>query len=166
MTLSELAKSRLADIVELQPTKNSELIERWGVESGSEVHQFLESELADYYYRDDNSLIRATPEANDLVDVEPGIETDPDNGNGTKIRVPQLQAQVIEVLPPADGGSDSVVRVLHKVKSHFDVNPDVDEVRSALQALKRKGIVETVYRTVPTYRLGVDRDELVVTVID
>jgi hypothetical protein len=60
MTLSEEARDRLADVVELQPTKNSELQDRWELDSGSDVHQYLESELSDYYYRDDNSLIRAS----------------------------------------------------------------------------------------------------------
>jgi len=74
MVLSEQAKKRLADVVQLQPTKNKELQERWGIDSGSEIHQYLESELGEYYYRDDNSLIRATEEAAELVDVAPGVE--------------------------------------------------------------------------------------------
>ena len=76
MTLSEQARSRLADLVALQPTKNAELQERWGMESGSEVHQYLESELKEYYYRDDDSLIRATPTA----EAELGVESGDDGG--------------------------------------------------------------------------------------
>jgi hypothetical protein len=45
MTLTEEARSRLADIVELQPTKNKVLQDRWELSSGSEVHQYLETEL-------------------------------------------------------------------------------------------------------------------------
>jgi arginine deiminase len=164
MTLSEEARERLADVVELQPTKNAELQERWGMESGSEVHQYLESELGDYYYRDDNSLIRATEEAADLVDVEPGVS---DNGDGSRsVRVPELHAQVFEVLAEPDERSQSVVSVLQDLRETFGIDPSADEVRDALQSLKRKGVVEVVYRTVPTYKLALDRESVEVSVSD
>ncbi|QSW98466.1 DUF5797 family protein [Haloterrigena alkaliphila] len=167
MTLSEEATERLADVVELQPTKNSELQERWDMESGSEVHQYLENELSDYYFRDDNSLIRATAEANDLVDVEPGIESDPeDDGVPSRIRVPELQSQIVAVLAGPDEESESVVSVVHKLRDEYDVDPEAEDVRSGLQSLRRKGVVEVEYRTVPTFRLTVDRDELEVAVSD
>ncbi|GAB3672315.1 DUF5797 family protein [Halopiger thermotolerans] len=167
MTLSEEARDRLADVVELQPTKNSELQERWGMESGSEVHQYLENELGDYYFRDDNSLIRATAEAADLVDVEPGIESDPESeGAPSRIRVPELQAQIVQVLAGPDEESESVVSVLHKLRDEFDVDPDAEDVRSGLQSLRRKDVVEVEYRTVPTFRLAVDRDDLEVDISD
>jgi len=41
-----------------------------------------------------------------------------------------------------------------------------EEVRSALQALRRKGVVEVVYRTVPTFKLAVERDSVEVSVSD
>lgn len=159
MTLSEEARNRLADVVELQPTKNSELQERWAMESGSEVHGYLESELGDYYYRDDNSLIRATSEANDLVDVEPGIESDDDDVPNL-VRVPELQARILGVLAGPDERSQSVVSVLHALRDAHGIDPDTDDVRSALQSLRRKGVVEVVYRSVPTFRLSVERGEL------
>lgn len=65
--LSRKAQSRLADIVELQPTSNSELGNAWGLSSGSEVYQYLSSELDDYYYRDEEKRIRATDHAEQLV---------------------------------------------------------------------------------------------------
>ena len=167
MTLSEEARDRLADVVELQPTKNAELQERWGMDSGSEVHQYLEGELSDYYFRDDNSLIRATAEAADLVDVEPGIESDPDaDGVPSRIRVPELHARIVAVLAAPDEDSESVVSVLHKLRDEFDVDPDSEDVRSGLQSLRRKGVVEVEYRTVPTFRLAVDRADLEVEVSD
>ncbi|MFP8952852.1 DUF5797 family protein [Natrialbaceae archaeon A-arb3/5] len=167
MTLSEEATERLADVVELQPTKNAELQDRWGLESGSEVHQYLENELSDYYFRDDNSLIRATAEAADLVDVEPGIESDPDDdGAPSRIRVPELHAQIVEVLAGPDEESESVVSVLHALRDEFDVDPDAEDVRSGLQSLRRKGVVEVEYRTVPTFRLTVSRDEIDVGISD
>ena len=159
MSLSEEARDRLADLVELQPTKNSELQERWGVESGSEVHQYLENELKEYYFRDDNSLIRATSEAADLVDVEPGVVGD-EGGPPDMIRVPQLQRQVFAVVAGPDEESESVVSVLNKLREEFGVDPEAEEVRKALQSLRRKGVVEVVYRTVPTFRLTVARDEV------
>ncbi|ELZ25543.1 DUF5797 family protein [Natrinema limicola] len=167
MTLSEEATDRLADVVELQPTKNAELQERWDMDSGSEVHQYLENELGDYYFRDDNSLIRATAEAADLVDVEPGIESDPDaDGIPSKIRVPELQAQIVAVLAAPGERSESVVSVLHNLQDEYDVDPDAEDVRSGLQSLRRKGVVEVEYRTVPTFRLAVERDDLEVAVAE
>ncbi|WP_117365296.1 DUF5797 family protein [Natrarchaeobaculum sulfurireducens] len=165
MTLSEEAQDRLADVVELQPTKNAELGERWGMESGSEVHQFLENELGDYYFRDDNSLIRATSEAAELVDVEPGIESDPDTeGAPSRIRVPELHAQIVQVLAGPDDRSESVVSVLHSLREAFDIDPEAEDVRSSLQSLRRKDVVEVEYLTVPTFRLAVDPDDLEVSV--
>ena|SRR6056297_351648 len=166
MTLSEEARERLADLVELQPTKNSELQERWGLESGSEVHQYLENELGEYYYRDDNSLIRANAEAAELVDVEPGVVDDEGEGAPSAIRVPRLQQQVFAVVAGPDDDSESVVSVLQKLRAEFDVDPEAEEVRSALQALRRKGVVEVVYRTVPTFKLAVERDSVEVSVSD
>jgi len=152
MTLSDEARERLADVVRLQPTKNKELQERWGLDSGSEVHGYLERELKDYYYRDENSLIRATAEATDLVDVEPGVVDDGEDGVPDVIRVPRLESQVFEVLAGSDERSESVVSVLHRLRETADVDPEVDEVRRALQSLRRKGVVEVIYRTVPTFR--------------
>ncbi|WP_323675046.1 DUF5797 family protein [Halorubellus sp. PRR65] len=163
MTLSEEARERLADIVELQPTKNGELQERWGMDSGSDVHGYLENELKEHYYRDDDSLIRATADAAELVDVDPGVESN-DDGTTTAVRVPRLQAQLVEVVPAADEDGKSVVATLHALRDAYDVDPSTDDVREALQALKRKGVVEVVYTTVPTFRLAVDRDELDVAV--
>lgn len=160
MSLSDEARERLADLVELQPTKNSELQERWELESGSEVHQYLENELKEYYYRDDNSLIRATAEANELVDVEPGIEAEEGTDVPSVIRVPELEWQVFEVVPDADERSESVVSVLHAVREAFDVDPTAEDVRKALQSLKRKGVIEVVYRTVPTFKLAAPRDDI------
>jgi hypothetical protein len=157
MTLSEEARERLADVVELQPTKNAELQERWGLESGSEVHRYLESELSEYYYRDEDSLIRATPEAADLVDVEPGVES----GDGeTVVRVPELQRQTFEVLAGPEERSQSVVSVLHGLRDEFGIDPAADEVRSTLQSLRRKGVVEVEYRSVPTFRRAAPREDV------
>ncbi len=166
MTLSETARERLADIVALQPTKNKELQDRWGLDSGSEVHSYLESELGEYYYRDDDSLIRATDDAADLVDVEPGVEDDDGDGVPERIRVPELQARAFEVLAGPDERSQSVVSVLQALRSAYDVDPSADEVRSALRSLRRKGVVETVYRTVPTYRRTVPDGAVTVDVVD
>ncbi|MFC5277962.1 DUF5797 family protein [Halorubrum rubrum] len=168
MSLTDEELDRLADVVRLQPTKNGELQEAWGVEDGSAVHRYLEEHLKEYYYRDDDSLIRATAEANDLVDVEPGIEADavakgaaPDT-----IRVPELEARVFAVVAGPDERSQSVVSVLEALREAYDVDPEVGEVRRALRSLERKNVVEVVYRTVPTFRLAVDRDAVEVEVAE
>lgn len=148
--LDSEARKRLEDLVELQPTKNKVLQDRWGMESGSEVHQYLEGELKEYYYRDENSLIRPTAAATALVE---GRELDV-----IEVHMTEDEQRVFEVLNSPDEESESVVALLHKVREVFD-NPDLGTkpVKSALQSLKRKGVVDVVYRTVPTYRLAVER---------
>jgi len=159
MTLSEEAHRRLADVVALQPTKNAELQEQWGMDSGSDVHQYLESELGDYYYRDENSLICATPEARDLVG-EGG-----ESGGTESITVPELQAAIVEVVAGIDEEPQSVVSVLHDLRDAGH-DPTADEVRSGLRSLTERGIVERVQKTVPTYRLAIARERLDVSVLD
>ena len=154
MTLSEDARERLADIVELQPTKNKELQERWGMDSGSDVHQFLESELRDYYYRDENSLVRATAEAIELVGEGP------ESGEAPAVHMSENERRVFAVIAGPDERAESVVSVLHAVRGEFDPDTEAGDVRRALQTLKRKGIVEVVHRTVPTYKLAVAREDV------
>ena len=158
MTLSEEAQGRLADIVANQPTKNSELQELWGMDSGSEVHQYLESALKEYYYRNENSLICATPEATALVDGD-------DTSRVQTMTVSPLQGRIIEVLTGPDEESRSVVATLHAVRE-TGADPAVDDVRSALRSLVDMGIVETVQKTVPTFRLALAREEIDIEVRD
>jgi hypothetical protein len=156
MTLSEVARSRLEDLVALQPTKNGELQDRWGMESGSDVHQYLESELKEYYYRDESSLICATPEAAELVGMDPDEEI---------VRVPELHARIIDVLAGPEEDPQSVVSVLHALQeSGFDA--DTDSVRSALRSLEDRGVVELVRKTVPTFRLALPREDIEVECLD
>ena len=152
MTLSEQARSRLTDLVALQPTKNAELQERWGMESGSEVHRYLESALEEYYYRDDDSLIRATPAAEAELGVESGDDV---------VRVPELQARVVDVLAGPEAEPQSVVSVLHDVRA-AGMDPEVDAVRSGLRSLEDRGLVEIQRTTVPVFRLAVERDAVTV----
>jgi hypothetical protein len=160
MALSEEARERLADVVALQPTKNGELEERWGMDSGSEVHQYLEGELKEFYYRDEDSLIRATADAADLVGA------DAENDGPRTVKVPELQAQVFEVVADEDERAESVVSVLHELRDAHDIDPDAENVRSALRGLARRGVVEVVQKTVPTFRLAVERDSVVVESLD
>ena len=157
MTLSEEARERLADVVELQPTKNGELQDAWGMDSGSDVHGYLESELKEYYYRDEDSLIRATPQAVSLVDGEDAGET--------SVAVTAFQERVLSVLADADEKPRSVVATLHALRE-AGPDPEVDEVRSALRSLTEKGVVERVQKTVPTYRLAVFRDQMNVETLE
>ncbi|QCJ48051.1 MULTISPECIES: DUF5797 family protein [Haloprofundus] len=165
MTLSDEDKERLADVVKLQPTKNKELQDRWDLDSGSEVHRYLEGTLKEYYYRDENSLIRATTEAAELLGIDPPVEDERDEGAPSVLRVPELESRVFEVVAGPDERSESVVSVLNKLRERFDVDPEAADVRRALQSLKRKGVVEVTYRTVPTFKLAVDRDEVDVEVV-
>lgn len=164
MALAEEDRERLADIVELQPTKNGELQDRWGMDSGSEVHAYLEDALSEYYYRDDNSLIRATDDAVALVDVKPGVE---DDGDGRLlVRIPPLERELVDVLPGPEEDSISVVASLERLRDAAGIDADVDDVREALQTLRRKGVVEARHRLVPTYRLAKPRDTIVVEAAD
>jgi len=153
MTLSAEARERLEDVVELQPTKNAALQERWGLDSGSEVHSYLESELKDYYYRNEDSLICATPEAEAIVAGE-------DTNDGERVvDATDLQAAALDVLPGPDEDPQSVVATLHALRDGGR-DPEVDDVRSALHSLVDKGAVERVRKTVPTFRLALERDSI------
>lgn len=66
-TLPEREQERIVDLVRMQPTKNAELQDQWGLDNGSEVHQYLESELKEYYYRDDDGYIRAADAGEEFV---------------------------------------------------------------------------------------------------
>ena len=174
MELSDEATARLEDVVALQPTKNAELAERWGMDGGSEVHGYLESELGEYYYRDENSLIRATADAASLVGEEP------DEDGPRTVRVPALQRRAFAVVADHDERAESVVSVLHKLREAGAGDADgaeregdvdagdltADDVRSALRGLERRGVVEVVRRTVPTFRLAVERDAVSIEPID
>jgi hypothetical protein len=155
MTLSAEARERLEDVVELQPTKNAALQERWGMDSGSDVHSYLESELKDYYYRNEDSLICATPEAEA---VAAGEETD---SSERIVDVTDIEAATLDVLPGPDDDPQSVVATLHALQDAGE-DIDVDETRSVLHGLVDKGAVERVRKTVPTFRLALERENIVV----
>ena len=155
MTLSAEARERLEDIVELQPTKNAALQERWGMDSGSDVHSYLESELKEYYYRNEDSLICATPEAEA---VAAGEETD---SSERIVDVTDIEAATLDVLPGPDDDPQSVVATLHALQDAGE-DIDVDETRSVLHGLVDKGAVERVRKTVPTFRLALERENIVV----
>lgn len=165
MTLSEEARERLTDIVTLQPTKNAELQERWGLDNGSEVHRYLEDELGEYYYRNEKSLICATPEAEALVG-------DGDIDDSTRVVTgTHLERRIVSVLPGPDDEPQSVVATLHDVREavnsdETETDPDVDEVRSALHALVDRGLVTRVRKSVPTFRLVLDRENIEIEVSD
>jgi hypothetical protein len=153
MTLSQQARDRLADVVELQPTKNATLQDRWGMDSGSDVHAYLESELGDYYYRNDDSLICTTPAAEALIAGE-------DPGDSERaVHASGLQIAVLDVLPGPDAEPRSVVATLHALRDAGH-DPSVDDVRSALHALVDRGAAERVRKTVPTFRLVVPRESM------
>lgn len=154
MALSEEAMERLGDVVELQPTKNAALQDRWELDSGSAVHQYLEAELKDYYFRNENSRICATPEAEALVTGET-----PPEDVGSVVRASSLQRAILETLPDPGENSQSVVATLHAVEAAGH-ETDVDAVRTALHSLTDRGVVERVQTTVPTFRLAVPRADL------
>lgn len=58
---------RVQDLIELAPTKNSELMDAWGFESGSNLYDFMTTELDGYFERNNNGLIVPTDAARALV---------------------------------------------------------------------------------------------------
>ena len=126
------------------------------MDSGSEVHQYLEAELKEYYYRNENSLICATPEATTFIDGE-------DSERVQTMTVSPLQGTIIEVLAGPDEEPGSVVATLQAVRAAGE-DPEVDDVRSGLRSLADMGVVEIVQKTVPTFRLAVAREEIDVEV--
>jgi len=54
---------RVLDVVELQPTKNSELAERWGFDDSSHVYSYLQDELDRYTTRNNNKFLCTTDTA-------------------------------------------------------------------------------------------------------
>lgn len=158
MSLSDEARERLEDIVELQPTKNSTLQDRWDMESGSEVHSYLESELQEYYYRNEDSLICATPAGEILVG-------NGETADGQTVTGTVLDRQVLDALPGPEQEPQSVVATLHAIQAS-DGEASVDDIRSSLHGLVDRGIVERIRRTVPTYRLALDRDLITIEIDD
>jgi len=65
--LSEIDFERIKDIVEHQPTTNSELEELWGLSDGSEVYQYLSGNISEFYERNDAKKIVPTESAERLV---------------------------------------------------------------------------------------------------
>jgi len=161
MTLSTEETDRLEDILELQPTKNGELQERWGMDSGSEVHGYLESSLGEYYYRDENSLIRVSPEGIEALGEDPA-EYQADR----TIQISALEDGILSVLAGPDERSESVVSVLHSLEAETEREPDVAAVRQALQRLKRGDLVTVEYRSVPTFRCAMAREEMQTELLD
>jgi len=56
--------------------------------------------------------------------------------------------------------------VLHALDEEAAGEADASDVRAALNRLERKGVVETVERTVPTYRLALARSDLDIAVTE
>ena len=82
------------------------------------------------------------------------------------IRVPALEARVFAVVAGPEERSGSVVSVLDSLRETYDIDPEVGAVRRALRSLERKHVVEVVYRTVPTFRLAVERDAVDVEIAE
>lgn len=92
--LAEREQERIVGLARLQPTKNAELQDQWELASGSDVHQYLDSQLKEYYYRDDDGYIRATDAAEEFVQNHQDVYQDvtkPDDNPDTEDAAPDLQ---------------------------------------------------------------------------
>jgi len=67
--LSERDIKRLRTLGKLQPTKNDELADCWGYESGSELYQYLSSNLDPYYDRNHDYLIVLTAAGESILEA-------------------------------------------------------------------------------------------------
>ncbi len=96
-TLPEQEQKRIVDLVRLQPTKNSELQDKWGLADGSAVHQYLESSLKEYYYRDDDSYIRASNTAEEFVRDHQDVYQDVAKPNDEPETTPDLRQRDLAI---------------------------------------------------------------------
>lgn len=60
-------KSRLKDIIELAPSSDSELQEKWGLEETGDVYHYLEDHLSSQYYRDSEHQIHPSSKAEEFL---------------------------------------------------------------------------------------------------
>jgi len=137
--LDEKELDRLRDIVRLQPTKNAELKDEWGLENGSEVHRYLELHFSKYYYRDKDSYIRAT-------EVGESIIEDPDGGasaNGKSVGETDLQQRdliisLVELSEKVDHlpGPNEI-----KEQSEYALQRYQEEFGSLINAYKAAGLL-------------------------
>lgn len=65
----KLLRSRVNDLIRLEPTTNGELAEEWGMDDGKEAWEFLDEELDDYFTRDLDRNIRVSLKGREFVDV-------------------------------------------------------------------------------------------------
>jgi hypothetical protein len=142
--LPEEAHDRLLDLVRLQPTSNSKLKNQWDMASGSEVHQYLESELNPYYYRNDDSYICVTEEAKGFVRENSGLNQyvteDSDNSEDVSenIRNRDLLMDLVSVAQSIGHLPDE-----EEIEAHSNYSADRfrEEFGSLFEACQEAGIV-------------------------
>jgi superfamily II DNA or RNA helicase/very-short-patch-repair endonuclease len=87
-TLTATKRDRIEDLVRLQPTKNATLQSQWKLSSDNNVHEYLNSELGEYHFRDADGLIWASDDAEALVngDTQPDEDsTQPKSDSETEV---------------------------------------------------------------------------------
>lgn len=154
MDLDGEAIERLKDIVELQPTSNSELANKWGYEDSSEAFSYLNSNLDELYYRNEQNKICVTLEgkievANQLDEditelLDSDYFTDREKGIGferiAELRFKEMGLGYVKRTQAAnDGGKDIIVRgedgrpLLIECKNKDKVGrPDIQKFHSAV----------------------------------
>ncbi|MFB6162665.1 MAG: DUF5797 family protein [Halococcoides sp.] len=153
--MSDDVLDRIEDLVALEPTKNADLADRWDLADGSEVHATLEDDLSEYYYRDEDSMIRATAAARERLREAGRLDESDDHA----VELSALEAAVLDALPGPDERTQSVVATLQAVRE-AGRDPSVEEVRSALHTLASRGLARRERRLVPTFGLAIDPDDI------
>jgi superfamily II DNA or RNA helicase/very-short-patch-repair endonuclease len=76
-TLTATKRDQIEDLVRLQPTKDATLQRRWELSSDSDVSEYLNSELAEYHFHDEEGMIWASDGAEALVNgnIQPGSDS-------------------------------------------------------------------------------------------
>jgi hypothetical protein len=142
--LSDEEYDRLLDLVRLEPTSNAKLKNQWDMASGSEVHQYLESELNPFYYRGDNSYVRVTKEAKDFVRENSGLnqyvteESDSSEDVSENIRNRDLLMDLVSVAQSIGHLPDEVEIEAH---SNYSADRFRDEFGGLFEACQEAGIV-------------------------
>ncbi len=65
--LTERDLRRLQDIADLEPTKNGELVDEWGYDSGSDLYQYLSSNIDEFYERNSDKYIILSEKGREAV---------------------------------------------------------------------------------------------------
>jgi hypothetical protein len=134
MGLNNTTRERLEDIQDLEPTSNSELKDRWEMDSGKDVAAYIREELGEYTYRDDDSRIRT-------VDGKVGGETEADSSQSISGSGSDVQRNVSGSASGNEGDTSSERNAPQRETAEHDdaVTMTQEEFDQAIEAAREAG---------------------------